>query len=372
MLNKGARDYFWVFTPENIDLKPLEITYDYINPLQPVLDSLNERKIPERYALRIKLVKDRIHSIGDLTNEQMKELKDLAKAVFGLAQTGVDGNGKPIDTNYILPFFKSGLEVIGINLKKEELVLVYDPGTLPKPMTLEELEQKMAPPFPPVEIKKPVPVIIPEEKVEVIEEEPPKKEIRTTPLRRKVERKVYKERKKKPPKESLVSKVLETMLPGLLRSEPTYSQKIQTGDLGRGTVKQLEQSITEIDLQAVVPLPSYLYPKYARRFNTTEERVKEVYEKKMRDYVSSSKHHASILGSQNFYQITKILPECKEPFNEEELSQMILLSSGKIIPPKNIRENIKPLVRIGLVEFNDQRYKINEKFLEENNQVEDS
>jgi hypothetical protein len=398
------QDYTWIFTPKNIDLKPLKTNLGYVNPLKPMMDKIDSTHTKDpTFGLRLMSVKGMLASIRDITKGQDEELKSLVEAVITLVQTHRDGDGNPIQPNYIIPFFNAGLETIGINLNNkvnnnEGVRSVYSPrgGVLPKPMTLEELEKSMAARNATLpETKKSVQEIIPKEAVtkqgdmgeETIEEAlrptkhtveriRAKRHVEETKIERpniertKVERpRIHREKKVKPPEETLASQVLKTMLPGLAGSGSSYQRlKIEeekVEGLGEVTAKQLEKSITDIDLQSIVPLPVYLYTEYAAIFKTTANQFKEIYERRMKEYVGNSKWHASILESDHFYRTAKVLPKLfdKEAFNEQELSQLISTTEGRDISIKNIRKSIQPFVQIELVTCSEEKYSINKIFL---------
>jgi hypothetical protein len=387
----GLQDYIWVFK-RNVYLAPLKKTFEYVNPLKPLLDRIDVAYIPDsRFNLRLRSIMGTVASLGDITKKQRKELKDLIKAVITLAKTGKDAYGKPIGPEYIRPFFYVGLGTIGINNKvgeTGEVRLVYNPSVLPKPMTLEELKESMARRnAPPAEAKKTAQEIVLGATVttESMSEETigevlrPSKRATERIINRhheepKVERpkaekpKTHRERKVKPLKETLASQVLKEMLPGLLSSQPN-ELKIQTErveTLNRHTVSKLEQRITEVDIQEIIALPPYVYTEYASVYETTVKDFSETYEKRLKDYVGGSKYRMSLLESENFYRIAKTLPKMfdKESFGESELSQLVLSTYGIDLSAKVITKNISPLVKVGLVARDRNGYKLNKNFLE--------
>jgi len=110
-IKPGVQDYFWVFTPEKLNLEPLIDSYEYIDPIQPLLDELDEAAISDPLsALRIKMIKGMISGLGDLTTGQHEKIKTLATTVYTMALKGGE-----VEPSELIPYFKAGLEKIGIN-----------------------------------------------------------------------------------------------------------------------------------------------------------------------------------------------------------------------------------------------------------------
>jgi len=245
---KGMQDYFWISTPQYINLRPLKTLPSaedrkHIDPLKVLNDKLRMDLISDQVRKsRMMIVKQMITGLGDLnlTDKQMKGLEDLALATYQLAQRGTDTDHYPIQANYIRTFFIAGLDILGIYTEKNEETtekvntgeektvyrpkLVYSPIEPIEPLTRESVERKFkkiqedidmrSGEFPPLRHYKP-PVAIPvvsSTKEEEVKEKPSK-------VKKKV-KKPTKKRKKKVKKgkseETLADQVLRTMLPGLL------------------------------------------------------------------------------------------------------------------------------------------------------------
>jgi len=378
-IETGLQDYFWIFTPKKINLKPLKESFEYVNPCKILAESLHEHEIPDiNFRLRMMVIKGKISRLGDLTYAEMEKLEDLAESVFAMASTGFNEKGEDVEPKDIVPFFDACLENIIGNVRKEKYV--YNPLEPPKPVTadsllkeLEELENKMATKIaelPPIKIKKPAPMIVPRQ--EVLRKEPLEKKVRKPPKRHVVKKPRIKEEKSRPKKRVVKrvevrpkkaypqSKLLDNLFSRLSEVQQP-SERIQI-ESGIGNIKPVEEGIS---LKAAVPLPSYLYEKFAGLYGTNLEEFKEVYEKRMNVYVGDKKSHARILESYQFYQIAKLISEGEgdRQLNEEEISEMLMRLDGKKISIGSVRKHIKPLVKIGLVKLNDGLYTRNEKFL---------
>lgn len=407
----GVQKYYWK-RKEKLDLKQLDINPVYVNPINKILDVINENEIPDMLLrVRAGYVKGIISSLGYLTKGQRTQLEGFIKSFFEMLKNGKDTQGNYIEATGVRTLFLNGLRNIGIDPERENGVkesggerIVYRPSEPSKPITAESLREKsernereMARRnVPTIAVKNPQPVteskkisatigkIVDEESLtdiltarvtrghsteeKIVKHPYERKIVKPTPPKSKVERHIYREKKIRPKEETLTSKVLETMFPGLL-IESTHEKNETT----EGTVldlelikKQLDRRITEIDIQTIVPLPPDLYTRWATRLRTTENGFKEHYEVRMAAYVDNLKTRADILDSEPFYRITKVLPDITEASTPEELSKSILEKEGRVVTPRTIKEKIKPLINIGLVKWDGERYIINENFLEEN------
>jgi hypothetical protein len=151
-VEEGMQRYYWFFTPEETNLSPLEITYEYINPrrkvIQEVLDTLNKEKREvsnELLRSRLEIINGRILSLGDLTDEQIEDLKSITATVYIMGITGVnEETGKVVKPSNLYSHFIYMLKQSGIlqNNQSGERV-VYVPPVPPKPRTGENIRKEL-------------------------------------------------------------------------------------------------------------------------------------------------------------------------------------------------------------------------------------
>lgn len=384
----GAENYFWVFTPERTNIEILMGDQEEKDTIGILLKDIDPRSIRDPgFARRILTVRNRIYSLRGLTKEQAEQIDAFSRTIYLMAQKGVDETGKRVDPSEIVPLFEGYLREIGIGTSRGGEV--YKPSKHPGKRTgaqirkemddfeslwenrrLEDIrkkeleEQIETDRQKEIQRQKELVAQLELDRAQMVEKR--KAEAAKRPYLEKIKKvaaekpEVEKPRIKKPSESSVL---LRKLLPGLVEerraSERLQIQVEEDEIIGLDTVQNYsEQSI---------PLPSDIYKKFADRYHTTPEIFRKIYEKKMRRYVGASKDKARVLQSQAFYEIAKKMAntDVNKQFNEQELSETIVLLNGKKIAPKSARKNIDPLVKIGLVKLSADLYSINKKFLEE-------